>query len=348
MNKENITNITSDENDCSDTNNNLIKIKFIRRQMSFFGKTMTMDTTRFDFTYTLRNSSNNFNYFKNFDSFENNSEKVKKNEIKKKYKIYSFPEISFQYVDAIDKTAKINSLKKDSKNDDLLQVYINMVNFTHDEIFENYGINYRVNNDNENEKYGNIEFDDNNQRHLVIHKNTNLKNDDNRNNEKIEKIEKNEKNESNKNSGKDKRNEKNENSNSSSNLSSNLSFSSKTSECSVDESIKISESLKKHFVFCVMAYERKMIKNVIYNLYLDDKRFEFMYLYNLLFRSAIRSCFDIDCISDEFIKDLFERPKTFDDEIENTFDTLKYTDIEAYRLLNVILNNYFANKIKKS
>ena len=97
-----------------------------------------------------------------------------------------------------------------------------------------------------------------------------------------------------------------------------------------------------------MAYERKMIKNVIYNLYLDDKRFEFMYLYNLLFRSAIRSCFDIDCISDEFIKDLFERPKTFDDEIENTFDTLKYTDIEAYRLLNVILNNYFANKIKKS
>jgi len=302
MNKENITNITIDENNCSDTNNNPIKIKFIRRQMSFFGKTMIMDTTRFDFTYTLRNSSNNLNCF---DSFENNSEKVKKNEIKKKYKIYSFPEIPFQYVDAIDKTAKINSLKKDSKNDDLLQVYINMVNFTHDEIFKNYGINCRVNND--NGKYGNIEYDDNNHKHLVIHKNTSFKNDN-----------------------------KNENSNS---------FS-KKNECSVDESIKISESLKKHFAFCVMAYERKMIKNVIYNLYLDDERFEFMYLYNLLFRSAIRSCFDIDCISDEFIKDLFERPKTFDDEIENTFDTLKYTDIEAYRLLNVILNNYFANKLQ--
>ena len=71
MNKENITNITIDENNCSDTNNNPIKIKFIRRQMSFFGKTMIMDTTRFDFTYTLRNSSNNLNCF---DSFENNSE----------------------------------------------------------------------------------------------------------------------------------------------------------------------------------------------------------------------------------------------------------------------------------
>ncbi|PST41045.1 hypothetical protein C7U55_05225 [Faecalibacillus faecis] len=304
MNKENITNITIDENNCSDTNNNPIKIKFIRRQMSFFGKTMIMDTTRFDFTYTLRNSSNNLNCF---DSFENNSEKVKKNEIKKKYKIYSFPEIPFQYVDAIDKTAKINSLKKDSKNDDLLQVYINMVNFTHDEIFKNYGINCRVNND--NGKYGNIEFDDNNHRHLVIHKNTSFKNDN-----------------------------KNENSNS---------FSKKI-EHSIDESIKISESLKKHFVFCVMAYERKMINDVINNLYIDDKRFEFMYLYNLLFRTAIRSCFDIDCISDDFIKDLFERPKTFDDEIENTFNTLKYTDIEAYKLLNVILNNYFANKIKRS
>lgn len=301
MNKENITNITIDENNCSDTNNNPIKIKFIRRQMSFFGKTMIMDTTRFDFTYTLRNSSNNLNCF---DSFENNSEKNQKNEIKKKYKIYSFPEIPFQYVDSIDKT---DLLKKDYKNDDLLQVYINMVNFTHDEIFENYGIDYRVNND--NEKYGNIEYDDNNHKHLVIHKNTSFKNDN-----------------------------KYENSNS---------FSKKNAH-SIDESIKISESLKKHFVFCVMVYERKMINDVINNLYIDDKRFEFMYLYNLLFRSAIRSCFDIDCISDEFIKDLFERPKTFDDEIENTFDTLKYTDIEAYRLLNVILNNYFANKIKRS
>lgn len=298
MNKENIINIASDENNCSDTNNNPIKIKFIRRQMSFFGKTMIMDTTRFDFTYTLRNSSNNFNYFKNFDSFENKSEKAQKNEIKKKYKIYSFPEIPFQYVDSIDKT---DLLKKDYKNDDLLQVYINMVNFTHDEIFKNYGINCRVNND--NGKYGNIEYDDNNHKHLVIHKNTSFKNDN-----------------------------KNENSNS---------FS-KKNEHSIDESIK------KHFVFCVMAYERKMINAVIKNLYIDDKRFEFMYLYNLLFRSAIRSCFDIDCISDEFIKDLFERPKAFDDEIENTFDTLKYTDIEAYRLLNVILNNYFANKIKRS
>lgn len=310
MNKENITNITSDENNCSDTNNNPIKIKFIRRQMRFFGKTMIMDTTRFDFTYTLRNSSNNLNCF---DSFENNSEKNQKNEIKKKYKIYSFPEIPFQYVDSIDKT---DLLKKDYKNDDLLQVYINMVNFTYDEIFKNYGINYRVNDD--NEKYGNVEFDDNNQRHLVIHNNLNLIDDNNGNDRKDE----------------------------NSNNSSNLSISSKTSECSVDESIEIPESLRKHFAFCVMAFERKMIKNVIYNLYLDDKRFEFMYLYNLLFRSAIRSCFDIDCISNEFIKDLFERPKTFDDEIENTFDTLKYTDIEAYRLLNVILNNYFANKLK--
>lgn len=327
MNKENITSITSDENNCSNTNNNPIKIKFIRRQMSFFGKTMIMDTTRFDFTYTLRNSSDNF------DSFENKSEKNQKNEIKKKYKIYCFPEIPFQYVDSIDKAAKINSLKKDSKNDDLLQVYINMVNFTHDEIFKNYGINYRFNND--NRKYENIEFDDNNHKHLVIHKNLNLINDNNGNDGKDENSKKSERN---------KKDEKNEDSNSSSNLS----ISSKTSECSVEESIEISESLRKHFVFCVMAYERKMIKNVIYNLYLGDKRFEFMYLYNLLFRTAIRSCFDIDCISDEFIKDLFERPKTFDDEIENTFNTLKYTDIEAYKLLNVILNNYFANKIKRS
>lgn len=289
MNKENITSITSNENNCSDTNNNPIKIKFIRRQMSFFGKTMIMDTTRFDFTYTLRNSSDNF------DSFENKSEKTQKNEIKKKYKIYCFPEIPFQYVDSIDKTAKINSLKKDFKNDDLLQVYINMVNLTHDEILENYGINCRFNND--NRKYENIEFDDNNHKHLVIHKNTSFKNDN-------------------------------------------------KNEHSIDESIEISESLKKHFVFCVMAYERKMINDVINNLYIDDKRFEFMYLYNLLFRSAIRSCFDIDSIGNEFIKDLFERPKTFDDEIENTFNTLKYTDIEAYKLLNVILNNYFANKLQ--
>jgi len=328
MNKENIINITSDENNCSDTNNNPIKIKFIRRQMRFFGKTMIMDTTRFDFTYTLRNSSNNLNYF---DSFENKSEKAQKNEIKKKYKIYSFPEIPFQYVDCIDKA---DLLKKDYKNDDLLQAHINMVNFTHDEIFKNYGINYQVNND--NRKYGNIEFDNNNHRHLVIHKNLNLINDNNENDENDGKDGNNKKSERN------KKDEKNENSNSFSNLS----ISSKTSECSADESVEISESLRKHFVFCVMAYERKMIKNVIYNLYLDDKRFEFMYLYNLLFRSAIRSCFDIDCISDEFIKDLFERPKTFDDEIENIFNTLKYTDIEAYKLLNVILNNYFANKLR--